>query len=78
VPEYEIGTRVTVVYQPGDPQQAKILSFSQFWLGPLVVSISGLLFFTMGVGAFFLIGQSDRRMDAVQEVIREQMPKAGP
>jgi hypothetical protein len=78
VPEYEIGTRVIVVYQPNDPQQAKILSFSQFWLGPLVVSIAGLVFFSMGVGAFFLIGQSDRRMDGVQELIRQQMPKAGP
>ena len=36
VPEYAIGTRVMVVYQPDDPHQAKIVSFSQLWLGPLV------------------------------------------
>jgi hypothetical protein len=77
VPDYETGAVVTVVYRPNDPQQAKILSFSQFWLGPLVVTVAGLVLFLMGVGTFFLIGQSERRMDEAQELMRQQFPKAG-
>jgi hypothetical protein len=78
VPDYETGAVVNLVYRPDDPQQAKILSFSQFWLGPLVVTVAGLVCFLMGVGTYFLIGQSDRRMDAAQDLIRQQFPKAGP
>jgi hypothetical protein len=77
VPDYETGAVVRVVYRRENPAQVQILSFSQFWLGPLVVTIAGLLCFSMGTGAFFLIGQSDRSMQAAQELMRQQFPEAG-
>jgi len=74
VPEYDTGALVTVAYQPDKPKEAQILNFSQFWLGPVVVIVAGLLFFLMGVGAFFLIGSSDRHLESAQDLIRRQFP----
>jgi hypothetical protein len=69
VPDYETGTPVTVAYRADNPYEAQILGFSQFWLGPVVVTVAGLLFFLMGVGAFFVIGSSDRSLEA-QNLVR--------
>ena len=58
--DYEVGAKVEVLYQRDDPTQAMITDFSQFWLGPLVATGAGLIFFGLGLGAFFLIADSDR------------------
>ena len=55
VPDYETGAVVKVVYRPDDPQQAKILTFSQFWLGPLVVTVAVSRRFFRGNADFILI-----------------------
>ena len=72
VPDYETGSLVMVAYRPDNPQEAQIVNFSQLWLGPLVVIVAGLLFFLMGVGAFFLIGSSDRHLESAQNIVRRQ------
>jgi hypothetical protein len=41
--EYETGTQVDVIYDPVDPQNALISSWSHLWLGPLIFLGIGLL-----------------------------------
>lgn len=60
VPEFEIGTHLPVRYDPGNPAAAQIATFSQFWLGPLALSIFGFLFLAGGIGGFLLVQKSDR------------------
>ena len=62
-PIIETGTEVEVLYDPANRTNAQISDFSQFWLGPLVVTVCGLIFLLMGVGGFFLMGSHDRIMD---------------
>ena len=58
-PDFEVGTPVEVIYKPQSPYEAQLAVFSQMWLGPVVVTVAGLIFLLMGVGSFFLIGSSD-------------------
>ena len=67
-PVIDTGTEVSVVYNPANPSEALIGDFTQTWLGPLVVSVAGLVFILMGIGAFSLMGDSDR---AFAEVDRQ-------
>lgn len=59
-PSYEVGSSVELLYLPENPSNAQIADFSQFWLGPLILSIFGFVFFAAGVAAFVLIGRSDQ------------------
>ena len=56
-PEYQVGERVEVLYDPRNPRRAQMAAFSQLWLGPVVVSAAGLIFLLMGVGVFLLAGR---------------------
>jgi len=58
-PDFEVGTPVAVVYKPQTPYEAQLTEFSQMWLGPVVITVAGLIFLLMSVGSFFLIGGSD-------------------
>ncbi len=55
-PEYEVGTPVDVLYNPANPNVAQMAVFSQLWLGPLVVTVLGLIMVSLGVGLYFVIG----------------------
>jgi hypothetical protein len=59
-PSYEVGQSVSLLYSPSDPSSAQIADFEQFWLGPLCLTLFGLLFLAAGVGGFLLIADSDR------------------
>ena len=48
-----VGDSVDMVYAPGDPQNARINSFTDLWLMPLILLGFGALFALVGVGAFF-------------------------
>ena len=50
-PAYSEGDRVEVLYDPGDPQQASINSFTSLWVGPLVTGGLGAVFALMSLGA---------------------------
>jgi hypothetical protein len=41
---FEVGEKVTVLYDPVTPKNSKIDSFQTVWLGPLVITGFGLLF----------------------------------
>lgn len=58
-PSYEVGSVVELLYMPDNPSNAQIADFSQFWLGPLVLSIFGFVFLGAGIAAFVMIGKSD-------------------
>ena len=56
---FEAGESVNVLYDPRNPGDARIVSFVQFWLGPVAVGVFGFLFLAGGVGAFFMIRSID-------------------
>ncbi len=47
-PDFSVGDKVPVLYMAGDPSNAQIKVFTQFWLGPVVISAMGLIFFAIG------------------------------
>ncbi len=71
-PIIETGTEVEVIYDPADPNKAQIGSFEQFWLGPVVIAVCGVIFLLMGVGGFFLMGGSDRRLEEQAEMMQRE------
>jgi hypothetical protein len=48
-PEYREGTPVTVLHPPGHPEQARINSHQELWLGSIVVGIFGGVFAVIGL-----------------------------
>ncbi|MBX7228392.1 MAG: DUF3592 domain-containing protein [Burkholderiaceae bacterium] len=58
--EYFEGEQVDLIYNPARPSDAQIADFSQFWLGPLGITIFGFVFLVLGVGGFMLISDSDK------------------
>ncbi len=52
-PQYEAGAQVPVLYDPAEPQNARIDSFSEFWLFPIAFGGIG--------GACFLVAIFTRR-----------------
>jgi len=69
-PLIETGAEIKVVYIPSDPVSAVVSSFSQVWLGPLVISVAGIIFLAMAFGSFSLISTVDRTMDQLGEVMK--------
>jgi hypothetical protein len=45
---YQIGQAVPVLYRPENPDDASINTFTQMWLGPMVIGILGLAFGGLG------------------------------
>jgi hypothetical protein len=58
LPKFSVGDKVRVLYDPTNPNTAKIRSFFQLWGGAVIAGIIALIFF--GVG-FKLIGFLIRR-----------------
>lgn len=79
-PIIETGTEVKVLYDPAEPGSAQIKSFSQFWLGPLAVTVAGIISLFLGVGGFFVMGGIDRNMAEGEAMMNRQrlifMPEA--
>ena len=42
-PAYEVGQQVRVLYDPADPQQARLHGFAELWLFPVTFSSIGIL-----------------------------------
>lgn len=57
-PVYRKGERVTVLYNPETPDNARIDSFTDLWLGSLITGTIGLVFTCIGAG--FLIVRAQR------------------
>ncbi|HEY7483835.1 MAG TPA: DUF3592 domain-containing protein [Streptosporangiaceae bacterium] len=54
-PAYDVGERVLVAYDPGDPSDARIATFWSAYLIPLIFGGIGVVFASIGV-PFFVIG----------------------
>lgn len=60
-PDFEQGTRVRLRYNPKDPGQAQLVNFSQFWLGPVVITAAGLIALFLGIGSFIVLFGDDNK-----------------
>ena len=49
-PAFDVGEKVKVLYEPGNPQSAKINSFMSLWFGVLISGVLGLIFSAVGLG----------------------------
>lgn len=62
-PSYERGEQVKVLYRKGTPEDARIDSFMENWLGPLIVGLFGLIAAPLGTW-LFLGGIRNKRVRA--------------
>jgi len=64
-PAYEVGERVSVLCDPANPKEAKVNSFTELWLWPLILGILGGLDLLTGLFLFFgvplIIAWAERR-----------------
>ncbi len=42
-PDYEIGSKVKIIYEPENPSNARINSWKRIWLAPVILMTVGLL-----------------------------------
>jgi len=59
---YDRGEHVAVIYQPNNPQGARIDSFSENWLGVVILGGMGLVFALIG-GGFIYSGMHTRKVN---------------
>lgn len=52
-PGFHVGEAVRVLYEPGNPQGARIDTFVQLWLTPLICGALGVVFSAVGAGLVF-------------------------
>ena len=61
----EIGDTIPILYDPENPTDANIDSFGNLWLGSVLLSVFGLIFFIVGAGMFYLVS---RRQGMIKEL----------
>lgn len=66
-PSHRVGEAVTVLYNPADPQSARIKSFFQLWFGFLIVSFLGLVFAAIGLGMIFVRSRGRKRAEWLRQ-----------
>lgn len=75
-PDFENGAAVNLRYNPGNPQEAQLTNFSQFWLGPVAITIAGAIALFLGIGSFLVIGGDDRGFPGMRAAMERQMLSA--
>ena len=77
-PRIKTGTPVKVYYDPRNPSTAFIGTFSEKWMGPLAMSLAGLIFLISGLAGFALSARAlaaepaeARTPQAIERVISE-------
>jgi hypothetical protein len=75
-PDYETGAPVRLRYNPKNPQEAQLTTFSQFWLGPVVITAAGLIALFLGIGSFLMIGGDDQGFSGMRAAMERQMLSA--
>lgn len=53
--EYEVGTRVNVLYDPQNVQNARVYSWKRLWFAPTLITSVGALPILIGIGLAWLI-----------------------
>jgi len=67
-PAYEVGDKVTVLYQPDKPESAEIDSFWDVWLMSILFAFSGVFELFIGFGQFvavYIIRRYERKRAVV-------------
>jgi len=72
-PEFATGARVRLRYNPKDPSQAQLVGFFHFWLGPLALTIPGLLVFFLALGVFYILNDIEGGKSPAGRSIRARM-----
>lgn len=49
MPSYQVGEKVSVLYDKSNSQSAKINTFFQLWFGPIIMTVLGVIFFLTGL-----------------------------
>ncbi len=49
MPTYQVGEKVSVLYDKNNSQSAKINTFFQLWFGPIIMTVLGVIFFLVGL-----------------------------
>ncbi|MGZ8397592.1 MAG: DUF3592 domain-containing protein [Gemmatimonadales bacterium] len=62
-PSHRVGEAVKVLYNPANPQSARIKSFFQLWFGFLIVFALGLVFATIGLGMILVRRRGQKRAE---------------
>lgn len=75
-PEFSIGARVAVRYDPRQPNRAQLTKFSHFWLGPLLLTVGGLLALFLASGVFYIFGDIEGGKSPAGRSVRLQMLEA--
>lgn len=75
-PEFDTGARVRLKYNPQDPSQAQLVNFSHFWLGPVALTVAGLLALFLASGVFYIFGDIDGGISAAGKAMQRQMLSA--
>jgi hypothetical protein len=65
-PSHRVGEPVKVLYNPADPQGARIKSFFQLWFAFLLVFFLGLVFAAIGLTMIFVRGRGKKRAEWLQ------------
>jgi len=58
---YDVGERVSVLYLPGEPDEARIRGFGSLWLGATIVGGIGAVFTLIGAGIVFANKSGERK-----------------
>lgn len=66
-PSHRVGEAVKVLYNPTDPQSARIKSFFHLWFGFLIVFALGLIFAAVGLGMIFIRARGRKRADWLRQ-----------
>ena len=53
--EYEVGTRVNVLYDPQDVQNARVSSWKRLWFAPTLITSVGALPILIGIGLAWIM-----------------------
>lgn len=75
-PEFERGATVRLRYNPKDPSEAQLVNFSQFWLGPVVLTVAGVIALFLGVGSFFMLFGGDKDMASMRSLMERNFMSA--
>lgn len=62
-PSHRVGEAVKVLYNPTNPQRARIKSFFQLWFGFLIVFVMGLVFAAIGLGMIVVRRRGRKRAE---------------
>jgi hypothetical protein len=69
-PSHDVGERVTVVYPPGKPEDARIESFFQLYFAPFILGLLGSIFGAVGGGLVLVPRLGERRRERARSLGR--------